>query len=247
MSGRPTSPPVAQSLRLEVLKELQSLLDNRDARDRLDRGPLAETKGREHWVLHLLLRAHEAEQVHLDTLVGTAYANLHARLQGLDDRLVRLEHVEQTFEADWRSRSERSEAQLSERIDQGLTKGFGTLSDGLAQRLSTDLDAKWAPVGESIETFAQGSRQVLKDVSDTYRVATQTRLLLNENARRITDLGRDIVALEESLKLVITRALEEGLQPLEARLSALEAHVGVVRNGGPPATSERNGEPAVGQ
>ncbi|MGI0133081.1 MAG: hypothetical protein ACREDK_08370 [Thermoplasmata archaeon] len=247
MSGRPTNPPVAQSLRLEVLKELQSLIDTREARDRIDRGPLAETKGREHWVLHLLLRAHEAEQTHLDALVGTAYANLLGRLQVLDERLGHLELLEQTLETEWRARSERGEAQLSERIDAGISKGIGALSDSLSQRLTTDLDRKWAPVGESIETFAQGSRQVLKDVSDTYRVATQTRLLLNENARRITDLGRDIVALEESLKLVITRALDEGLAPLEARLGALEAQVGPLRNGASASgTHDATGEPAVG-
>ncbi|MCI4317985.1 MAG: hypothetical protein L3J96_05545 [Thermoplasmata archaeon] len=252
MSGRPPSSPGPQSLRVEVLKELQSLIDNRDARDRVDRGALAETKGREHWVLHLLLRAHESEQAHLDTLIGTAYSNLLARLQTLDDRLARLEEMQGTLDVDWRARAEQSDASIGERVDRGITKGVGELSHALSQRLTDDLDKKWSPVGDSIETFAQGSKQVLKDVADTYRVATQTRLLLNENARRLTDLGRDIVALEESLKVVITRTLEEGLGPLEARVAALESHPEGPRTstngaGAQPGSAERNGESAVGQ
>ena len=81
MSGRPAAPPGAQTLRVEVLKELQQLIDNREARDKIDKGPLAEAKGREHWVLHLLLRAQESTTAHFDTLIGTAYSNLVARMQ----------------------------------------------------------------------------------------------------------------------------------------------------------------------
>jgi hypothetical protein len=227
MSGRPAAPPGAQTLRVEVLKELQQLIDNRDARDRLEKSPLGEAKGREHWVLHLLLRAQESTTAHFDTLIGTAYSNLVSRLQGLDDRLVRLEEHDTASEADLRARLDSLDTTLLGRVDKGLAEANVALVQAVEKGLSESLDAKWKPVGESIETFAQGSRQILKDVSDTYRVATQTRLLLNENARRIADLGRDIVALEESLKLVVQKTIEDGLAPLEARVAALESHTGL--------------------
>jgi hypothetical protein len=238
MSGRP--PPVSPppSLRVEVLKELQQLIDNREARDRVDKGPLAEAKGREHWVLHLLLRAQESSQARVDNLIGSAYSNLTARMQALDDRLARLEESEATLGADVRNRFDQVDTSVGERIDQRFAEGLGRLSSSLGQQLGQDLDAKWKPVGESVETFAQGARQVLKDVADTYRVATQTRLLLNENARRITDLGRDIVALEESLKLVVSKTIEEGLAPLEARVAHLEGQAGVAVNGTTPSPTE---------
>jgi hypothetical protein len=41
----------------------------------------------------------------------------------------------------------------------------------------------------------------------------------------MTDLGRDLVALEESLKLSLTKALEEVLAPLEERIAALETRL----------------------
>ncbi len=100
-----------------------------------------------------------------------------------------------------------------------------TAANHIATGLWTNLDKKWKPVGDSIEVFSRSAGQLTKDLSDTYRVATQSRLLLNENARRIIDLGRDIVALEESLKLALAKTLEEGLQPLEERISALEARL----------------------
>lgn len=222
MSGRPSAP--SANLRVEVLKELQQLIDNRDARDRVDRSPLAEAKGREHWVLHLLLRAHEFEQAHLDTLIGTAYSNLLARLTALDDRLARLEEAQTAQGTDLRQRVDQLSHSLSDRVTEGLASASERLGDQLGQGLTQQLDQKWRPIGESVETFATGSRQVLKDVGDTYRVATQTRLLLNENARRITDLGRDLLALEESLKLVVQKAIEESLAPLENRVTALEGN-----------------------
>lgn len=200
------------------------MIDDRDARDRIDRGPLAETKGREHWVLHLLLRAQELNQSHVDVLIGSAYSNLTARLQTLEDRLVRIEDLGQTLEADTKSRFQNMEKDVGTRLEKELAQGFENAGRSLNSELGTNLETKWKPIGDSIETFSQSSRQLTKDLADTYRVATQTRLLLNENARRITDLGRDIVALEESLKLVIARTIEETLAPLEQRVANLEAH-----------------------
>lgn len=225
MSARP--PAGTSGLRVEILKELQQLIDNRESRDRIDRSALAEAKGREHWVLHLLLRAEELAQSHSDTLIGSAYSNLSARLQSIEDRLVRLEELGQAGTTDLRERVDTLSSSFTERVDAGIDKGIERLSAELTKRMGEHLDQKWQPVGESIETFAISSRQVLKDVSDTYRAATQSRLLLNENARRITDLGRDLVALEDSLKLVVEKAIEEGLGPLETRLAAVEAHLGL--------------------
>jgi hypothetical protein len=239
MAGRPNpSSATSPSLRVELLKELQSMIDDRDARDRIDRGPLAETKGREHWVFHLLLRAQELSQSHLDVLVGTAYSNLTARLQSIEDRMMRVEELCQTLEADAKSRFHNLEKDLGDRLDKGLAQGFDSASRTLTGELGSNLDTKWRPIGDSIETFSQSSSQLSKDLADTYRVATQTRLLLNENARRITDLGRDIVALEESLKLVIARTIEESLSPLDQRVAALESPA----NGPDSADSEEDPE-----
>lgn len=242
MAGRP--PPAtagaASALRLEVLKELQTLLDEREVRDRLDRGPLAETKGREHWVLHLLLRGLESSQTHSDTLIGSAYSNLAARLQSIEDRLDKVEGVEQGLGEEIKRRFGDFETTLSERVTKEVASGVGAASERTVTVLSQNLDAKWKPIGDSIEAFSQASHQLTKDLSDTYRVSTQSRLLLNENARRIIDLGRDIVALEESLKLALTKALEDGLAPLEDRIAALEDRLGVPEE---PARANTGADP----
>jgi BMFP domain-containing protein YqiC len=246
MAGRPAPGTGPQNLRLEVLKELQQLIDSREARDRVDRGPIAETKGKEHWVLHLTLRALEQQQSHIDTLIGSAYANLVSRLEALDDRLARAEERDRTLEEEVRGRLERLGPDLGSQLSKGLEDGTETIAQRVSAQLLKDLDAKWRPISDSIEAFAQGSRQVTKDVADTYRVATQTRLLLSENARRMTDLGRDLVALEESLKLVVAKTIEEYLAPLEQRVAQIETQLG-----GPapaaPAAAEKPTTPATGE
>jgi hypothetical protein len=223
MAGRPANASGTPSfLRVEVLKELQTLIDDREVRDRVDRGPLAETRGKEHWVLHLLLRSQELSNAHFDTLVGTAYSNMLARLQSVEDRLQRMEGAGQEMDQEVRTRLEGMETALAERVSREVSSGIQATAEKLAAALTSNLDEKWKPVGASIETFAQSSHQLTKDLSDTYRVSTQSRLLLNENARRIIDLGRDLVALEESLKLTLTKAIEDALAPLEDRIAALE-------------------------
>jgi hypothetical protein len=240
MAGRPANPGGTTSYsRVEVLKELQALIDDREVRDRLDKGPLSETKGRDHWVLHLLLRSEELSQAHIDTLVGTAYSNTLARLQSIEDRLQRIESANQQSDQEVKTRLEGMETSLAERVSREVTTGVQSAADKLSASLSSNLDEKWKPVGSSIETFAQSSHQLTKDLSDTYRVSTQSRLLLNENARRIIDLGRDLVALEESLKLTLTKAIEDGLAPLAERIAALESRL--------PAAEEATSDPPADQ
>jgi hypothetical protein len=245
MGGRPGTATSSQSLRLDILKELQQLIDNRETRDRVDRGPLAEAKGREHWVLHLTLRALELEQSHVDTLIGSAYANLMSRLESLDDRVTRAEERDRTHQEDVQGKLDRLGTELGAALGRGIQEGTASVSQKVSEQVMKDLDTKWRPISDSAETFAQGSRQVIKDVADTYRVATQTRLLLSENARRMTDLGRDMVALEESLKLVVMKTIEEALAPIEQRVAHLEGQLGVSSPAGRNST-EKPSSPASG-
>jgi hypothetical protein len=230
---------------VEILKEIQQLIDSREVRDRLEKSPIAEAKGREHWVLHLLLRAQESTQARMDVLIGTAYTNLLGRLDEVEGRIERTERARSGGEAEMKSRLEALESALGSRVDRGLSEGMAKLLEGVNQQLTANLTEKWKPVGDSVEVFSQSSKQMLKDVSDTYRATTQTRLLLNENARRITDLGRDLVALEESLKLVVAKTLEEGLSNLEQRLTAIEAANGTATPHATSSNGERTGTDAA--
>jgi hypothetical protein len=246
MSGRPApaqAPAAPATLRIEILKELQKLLDDRDARDRIDNGPIGEIKGRNHWVFHLLLRAQESSQAHTDRLIGSAYANIVARVQAVEDRLATAQEGANTERAELAGKFDGLSTSVGEKLDRGLADGTGRISDAVATRFTHELDERWRPIGESIETFAQGSKQMLKDVADTYKVATQTRLLLNENARRMADLGRDILALEDSLKLVVQNAIEQSLAPLEERIARIEAHEGLTP---PPAARKEEPTEAPG-
>jgi hypothetical protein len=238
MADRPVAAAGSSALRLEILKELQQLTESREHRDRLDKSPLAEAKGREHWVLHLLLRASEVETAHTDTLIGSAYANIISRIDGVEDRIRRIEESNLALEGSLKSRLESLDQVVGERIESGLGQASERMTGVLGKSVTESLDQRWSPIGESLETFAQGSKQLVKGVDDTFRLAAQTRLLLNDNARRLSDLGRDIVALEESLKLVLVRTLEQAFLPLEHRLAAIEAQLGIANN----ETGAREGE-----
>lgn len=243
MADRPASAPSTSTLRLEILKELQQLTESREARDRLDRSPLAEAKGREHWVLHLLLKASEIETAHTDTLIGSAYSNLLARLESVEDRIGRIEEVSSSLDASVKSRLENLDQLIGDRIDRSLVQGTEKLGLQLTRTVQEGLERTWEPIGEATERFAVGSKQLVKGVDDTFRLAAQTRLLLNDNARRLSDLGRDIVALEDSLKLVVARTLEDGLAGFDQRLRAIERQLGLPSGEGsasvPPAKSDQ--------
>jgi len=156
MAGRPPSGSApTPALRVEVLKELQAMIDDREVRDRIDRGALAEAKGREHWVLHLLLRAEELGQAQLTTLIGSSYSNLTARLQSVEDRIQRMEGSAEGFDQEVKTRLDGFETSLAERVAKEVDGAFERLDQKLIAVLTENLDAKWKPVGDSVETFAR--------------------------------------------------------------------------------------------
>ncbi len=241
MADRPIAPPGTSTLRLEILKELQQLTESRDSRERLDRGPLAETKGREHWVLHLLLRASELETAHTDTLIGSAYANLLSRFAAIEDGLARVQERCATLEGSVTSRLESLDQIVGARIESSLTQGSERLGGELHRSVESGLETRWAPIGDALETFATGSQQLLHGVEDTFRLTAQTRLVVSEQLKRTSDLGRDLLALEDSLKLVVAKTLELGLGSIERRLAVIERQLGIV----PAETVPTGGEKVV--
>jgi hypothetical protein len=235
MAGR--SPTTASSaLRLEILRELQLLDENRDLRDRLDKGPLAAAKGREHWVLHLLLRAAEHQTAHFDFVIAENQGALLGRLEEVEERLRRVEDATTHLRDMLQTLPAALEGGIGDRVQAGLREGATGLEQTLHDSIGRALDDRLPPLGSSIETVAEGSRQAAKTIEDTFRLASQTRQLVTESAHQVSDLGKDLLALEDALKLVVEKAIEEGTASLDRRLSEIERRLSAL----PPT----NGAPA---
>jgi hypothetical protein len=227
MAGR--SPTTASSaLRLELLKELQQLDENRDLRDRLDKGPLSAAKGREHWVLHLLLRAAEHQTAHLDFVLAANQADLVARLEQLEERIRRTEDGTNHLRESLLGLPTALETAVGGRLQAAMKESATGLPITAQEAVRAALDERLQPIGGSLESVAEGSRQSAKTIEDTFRIASQTRQLVTESAHQVSDLGKDLLALEDALKLVIEKAIEEGTASLDRRLAELERRLGAL-------------------
>ena len=106
------------------------MLDDREVRDRVDRGPLAEAKGREHWVLHLLLRSQELSQASLTTLVRTAYTNLTGRIQTIEERVQRIEASQRSLVDDLKGELGGLKTGLRDTVQASVDHGLAEGRDG---------------------------------------------------------------------------------------------------------------------
>jgi hypothetical protein len=240
MAGRPPTTPSA-ALRLEILKELQQLEENRELRDRLDKGPISAAKGREHWVLHLLLRAAENQTAHMDYVLGANQVALITHLEELEHRMMRMEdateHLRQTLEG-W---SASLEGVIGSKVQSSLLEGASGLGSSVREAVRSALEERLAPVASSVESFAEGSHQVVKLAEDTFRLTSQTRLQVNESAQRVADLGKDLLALEDALRLAVERSIEQGNLLIERRLTEIERRLAALA---PPTAPMGTDEPA---
>ncbi|MCX8173431.1 MAG: hypothetical protein N3F63_02315 [Thermoplasmata archaeon] len=177
------------TIRTEVVRAITDLVNDKEARERIDKGILAHTKGREHWILHLLLKALEAQQeytetgmTYLLTTTNTVYKDLGAKIEGVNKEI---ENSIPKIKAEVGE----IEAKNYERLVAMIEESFKKVNEGLGKTINESI----GKTAEAINTQALETKNLTqalsRDVADTFKVATQVRLLISENMRKLNEIA----------------------------------------------------------
>ncbi|MEM3567128.1 MAG: hypothetical protein QXS83_00990 [Thermoplasmata archaeon] len=215
------------AIRTEVVRAITDLVNDKEARDRIDKGILAHTKGREHWILHLLLKALEAQQEHMETGINyiltttnTIYEDLSKRIEGVNKEIgnsipkIKAEVGE-------------IEAKNYEKLAAMIEESFRKVNEGLGKTINESIGKTAEAINSQALETKNLTQALSRDVADTFKVATQVRLLISENMRKLNEIS-------EMLEKVGTPPVSAGepraagaeltpfIERLEARINELK-------------------------
>ncbi|MGB9635862.1 MAG: hypothetical protein ACPL1Y_01250 [Thermoplasmata archaeon] len=210
------------TIRMEVVKAITDLANDREARDRIDKGILSHVKGREHWMLHLFLKAMEAQQQetneglsHILTTTNSVYKDLGTKLEN-----VRTE-ITTNLVPKIKTEIGEIEAKNFEKIAGMIEASFEKVNAGLSKSINESIGKTAEAINAQALETKNLTQALARDVGDTFKVATQVRLLISENMRKLNEIA-DAITSEGggSAQSSATSGSIESLQPIIEKIGA---------------------------
>lgn len=212
------------TIRTEVVRALTDLVNDREARERIDKGILSHTKGREHWILHLLLRAMEAQQEftetsmnYLLTTTNTVYKDLSAKIEGvnlaIDGSIPKI-----------KAGVEEIEQKNYERVAAMIEENFRKVNEGLGKTINESIGKTAEAIGAQAMETKNLTQALSRDVADTFKVATQVRLLISENMRKLNEIAEALEKVQPGSGTGTAGTVD--VKPL---IAEIEARIGTLK------------------
>jgi methyl-accepting chemotaxis protein len=177
------------TIRMEVVRTITELLKDRDARDRLDKGVLSHTKGREHWILHLMLTAldtlNESSENgfnYILTTTNTIYKEMGAKIENVNKEI-------NGIVPKLKDELETAEKKNYEQIVALIDASFDKLNKNLEKTINDTIGKTAEAIGAQALETKNLTQTLSKDVADTFKVSTQVRLLISENMRKLNEIS----------------------------------------------------------
>lgn len=212
------------TIRTEVVRAITELVNDREARERIDKGILSHTKGREHWILHLLLRALETQQEHneaginyLLTTTNTVYKELSTKIEGLSKSI---ENLTPKVKASFEEIEQKNYEKISAIIEESFKKVQESLAKSISESIGSTAEAIKA---QALET-KNLTQALARDIADTFKITTQVRLLINENLRKLNEIG-DAIGNASAEKTIDLKPLFNEIEAKMAQMGGFEERI----------------------
>lgn len=177
------------TIRTEVVRAITDLVNDKDARDRIDKGILAHTKGREHWILHLLLKALEAHQEHTENGINSLLATTNTIYEDLSTKIESINKEIENSIPKIRAEVNEIEEKNYEKIIAMIEEKFKKVNEGLGKTIQESIGKTADAINSQALETKNLTQSLSRDVADTFKVATQVRLLISENIRKLNEIS----------------------------------------------------------
>ena len=194
-----------QNTKSLIIKGLKELSESKEARRKVDESYFKELKGKEHWMLYILMYA-------LDNLEN-----------GLLRSINEVSNEQKRFEAEtFKAIKEEREALIrvrksvdenlksfEQRMGQLLEKRMGEQKEEIAKEFSNILEGtlnkSLREIDESIKEFSTTLQNMSGGFSDTYKLVSHNQNSISKLGKKLEEISDDLSALDERIGIEISR------------------------------------------
>jgi hypothetical protein len=221
--------PGAVAIESELEKQLNLLSANRDVRDSLDRGSFSIIKGKEHYMLYVLAKLLATNGEHLDEINEFTYNHTTEQFEIFGRTLNEFIEMNRTNMDDVKDLITHMDMKLSQTIEKIIDIRMDRVVSDIINIVKDTIKSTPVEVSGSNQAINnENLEKLITEVSDSYKVITQMRLLLNETHRRIGEISANDETENESIKLAVRLAMEESLGSIKERIGSIESRTGSI-------------------
>lgn len=188
-----------------IIKGLKELSESKEARRKVDESYFKELKGKEHWMLYILMYA-------LDNLETGLF-------QSIEEVSNEQRHFEaETFKAIKEERDALIKVRRSvdenlksfeEKIGEILEKRMGEQKEEIAKEFSNILEGtlnrSLKGIDESIKELSTTVQNISGGFSDTYKLVSHNQNSITKLGKKLDEISEDLSALDERIGIEISR------------------------------------------
>jgi hypothetical protein len=194
-----------------VEAELARIQRSRDLKRQIEEGMYGDVAGKDAVALYILGRAldrmEQRAMKERSKVADAMVAHLEEHRKQLLQLASRIKAVEEKVAHGLASATQRLEtaARATSDVVGRLAASSSKVQEQLEGGALKDLR-------ESDEQFRETMKDVVRDVTNAFNVASRTNLMVTELSKKVNDVSADISALEESLRLEVKEATGEAVR-----------------------------------
>ncbi len=216
-----------------IIKGLKDLSENKEARRKVDESYFKELKGKEHWMLYLLMYAIDNMENELFSAIE-GLSNEQKRFEAQTFKAIKEERealikVRKSIENNLRTFEEK----MAELLDRRMAEQKEEIAKELENLLEGTLNKSLREIDESISDLSTTIQNMSSGFSDTYKLVSHNQSMIAKIGKKLEEISEDISALDERIGIEISRipgaeGAAKAMKELERSIESMKAISGDV-------------------
>lgn len=216
-----------------IIRGLKDLSESKEARRKVDESYFKELKGKEHWILYILMYALD----NLETEFFKAVESLSNEQKRFESETFKAIKEERNALIKVRNSIDENLKSFEEKMGQILEKRMGEQKEDIAQEFSNILEGTLNKsikgLDESIKDLYTIVQNLSGEFSDTYKLTSHNQESISKLGKKLDEISEDISALDERIGIEISRipgaeGAAKAMKELERSIEAMKGISGDV-------------------
>ncbi len=224
--GRDTvkdGPP--HSVKEKLVKSVKDLAGSKMSRRKVDESYFKEIKGKEHWIVYLMIQAFDE----LETEFYTEISSMEEKQSRFNMQVLEAMKEERGALIEMRDFLMNSMEELKSGLNTMMDERLAGMEDGLNKQISELVEESMKPalsgMEEKINSLSESIENIVMNGADSYKIISHNQESITKLSMKLDEMSEDIAALDERIGIEISRipGVDGSMEALKDLASSIEA------------------------